>query len=173
MGLVAPWHVESSWVRDWTHVTCTSRKILLHCTTKKVSPANGIFKNKSQTSNYFTLSESESCSVVSDSLWSHGLYMEFSWNSPGQNIGVGSLSLLQEIFPTQGSNPSLPHCRQILYQLSHNQIFVWTFFRSCFKQTISTKKFLRHLDKTEHGLKIHREYIRNILIVKYLLFFIF
>ena len=39
--------------------------------------------------------------------------------SPGQNTGVGSLSLLQEIFPTQGSNPGLPHCRQILYQLSH------------------------------------------------------
>jgi len=32
---------------------------------------------------------------------------------------VGSLSLLQEIFPTQGSNPGLPHCRQILYQLNH------------------------------------------------------
>ena len=41
------------------------------------------------------------------------------WNSPGQNTGVGSLSLLQGIFPTQGSNPGLPHCRQILYQLSH------------------------------------------------------
>ena len=41
------------------------------------------------------------------------------WNSPGQNPGVGSLSLLQGIFPTQGSNPGLPHCGQILYQLSH------------------------------------------------------
>ena len=40
-------------------------------------------------------------------------------NSPGQNTGVGSLSLLQGIFPTQGSNPGLSHCRQILYQLSH------------------------------------------------------
>ena len=35
------------------------------------------------------------------------------------NTGSGSLSLLQGIFPTQGSNPGLPHCRQILYQLSH------------------------------------------------------
>ena len=42
-----------------------------------------------------------------------------SWNSPGQNTGVGSLFLLQGIFPIQGSNPGLPHCRQILYQLSH------------------------------------------------------
>ena len=41
------------------------------------------------------------------------------WNFPGQNTGVGSLSLLQGIFPIQGSNPGLPQCRQILYQLSH------------------------------------------------------
>ena len=41
------------------------------------------------------------------------------WNSLGQNTGVGSLSLSQGIFPTSGSNPGLPHCRQILYQLSH------------------------------------------------------
>ena len=58
-----------------------------------------------------------SCSAVSDPLRPHGLYS--SWNSPGQNTGVGSLSLLQGIFPTQGSNPGLPHCRQILYQLNH------------------------------------------------------
>ena len=48
------------------------------------------------------------------SLWPHGLYSP--WNSPGQNTGVGSLSLLQRIFPTQGTNPGLPHCRWILYQ---------------------------------------------------------
>ena len=46
-------------------------------------------------------------------------YTYSPWNFPGQNTGVGSLSLLQGIFPTQGSNPGLPHCRQILYQLSH------------------------------------------------------
>ena len=55
--------------------------------------------------------------MVSDSLRPHGLYTP--WNSPGQNTGVGSLSLLQGIFPTQGLNPGLPHCRQILYQVSH------------------------------------------------------
>ena len=52
-----------------------------------------------------------------DSLWPHGLYSP--WNSPGQNTGVGSLSLLQRIFPTQGLNSGLPHCRQILFQMSH------------------------------------------------------
>ena len=62
-------------------------------------------------------SESEIHSVVFDSLQPHGLYSP--WNSPGQNTGVGSLSLLQGTFPTQGSNPGLPHCRQTLYQLSH------------------------------------------------------
>ena len=61
-------------------------------------------------------SESESHSGVSDSLQPHGLYSP--WNSPSQNTGVGSLSLLQEIFSTQGWNPGLPHCRWILYQLS-------------------------------------------------------
>ena len=40
------------------------------------------------------------------------------WNSPGQNTGIGTFSLLQGIFPTQGWNPGLPHCRWILYQLS-------------------------------------------------------
>ena len=60
---------------------------------------------------------SENCSVVSDSLRPHGLYGP--WNSPGQNTGMGSLSFLQGIFPTQRLNPGLLHCRQILYQLSH------------------------------------------------------
>ena len=63
------------------------------------------------------LSVCESCSVVSDSLQLHGLYSP--WDSPGQNTGVGTLSLLLGIFRTQGSNPGLPHCRQILYKLSH------------------------------------------------------
>ena len=40
-------------------------------------------------------------------------------DSPGKNTGVGCLALLQGIIPTQGSNPGLPHCRQILYHLSH------------------------------------------------------
>ena len=61
--------------------------------------------------------ERERRSAMSDSLWPHRLYSPR--DSPGQNTGVGSLSLLQGIFPTQGSNPSLLHCRRIVYQLSH------------------------------------------------------
>ena len=59
----------------------------------------------------------ESRSVMSDSLKPHGLY------NPGnlQAKILGSRSLLQGIFPTRGLNPGLPHCRQILYQLTHQE----------------------------------------------------
>ena len=62
------------------------------------------------------------------------------WNSPGQNTRVGSLSLLQRIFPTQGLNPGLPHCRWILYQLSP-----------------SYDKPRQHIEKQRHhfGDKVH------------------
>ena len=60
--------------------------------------------------------ESESRSVMSDSWQPCGLFSP--WNSPGQNTGVRNLSLLQGIFPTQGSNPGLLHCGRILYQLN-------------------------------------------------------
>ena len=59
---------------------------------------------------------SESRSVMTDSLRPRGLYGP--WNSPGQKTREGSLSLLQGIFPIQGSNPGLLHCRRILRQLS-------------------------------------------------------
>ena len=62
-------------------------------------------------------SKSESRSVMFNSLQPHGLYNP--WNSAGQNTGVGILSLLQGILPTQGSDPGLPHCRRILNQVSH------------------------------------------------------
>ena len=52
-----------------------------------------------------TLAQCQSSSVLGD--------------SPGKNTGVGCHALLQGIFPTQESNPGLPHCRQILYHLSH------------------------------------------------------
>ena len=49
---------------------------------------------------FFFFKISESRLVISEALQPHGLYL--LWNSPGQNTGVGSLSLLQGIFPTQG-----------------------------------------------------------------------
>ena len=57
-----------------------------------------------------TLCDPVDCSLPGSSV--HG-------DSPGKNTGVGCSALLQGIFPTQGLNPGLPHCRQILYHLSH------------------------------------------------------
>ena len=57
-----------------------------------------------------SLKLNESPSVMSDSFKPHGLYSPS--NSPGQNTGVGSCSLPQGIFPIQGSNPGLPHCKR-------------------------------------------------------------
>ena len=66
---------------------------------------------------------SVSCSRVCHSLLTHGLEptrLLYPWNSPGKNTGEGCHTLLQGIFPTQGLNPGLLHCRQILYCLSYS-----------------------------------------------------
>ena len=63
-----------------------------------------------------------SCSAVSDSLQPHGLWhtrLLCPWNSPGKNTAEGCHFLLHVIVLTQGLNPSLLHCRQIPYCLSH------------------------------------------------------
>ena len=76
----------------------------------------------SQQSNQWGLKSCVSRSAMSDSLRPHGLQptrLLCPWDSPGKNTGVDCLSLLQGIFPTQGLNLGLPHCRQILYCLSH------------------------------------------------------
>ena len=70
------------------------------------------------------LSVCVSCSVVSDSLRPHGLYLArflCPWDSPGKSTGLGSHSLLQRIFPTLGLNLGLLHCRQILFSLNHQR----------------------------------------------------
>ena len=78
-------------------------------------------------------------------LWPSGLYparLLCPWSSPGKNIWVGSCTLLQEIFPTQGSNPGLLDCRHILYCLSHKGNpytflnFLYNYFKSLYKNPI-------------------------------------
>ena len=81
-----------------------------------------VFTPMTMLSVLFVCCWSVSCSVVSDSFRSHGLWpMKFlcPWNFPGKDTGVACHSLLQRIFPTQGLNPGLLHCRQILYHSSH------------------------------------------------------
>ena len=68
------------------------------------------------------VSVSVSYSVLSNSLQRYGLQptrLLCLWDFPGKNTGVGCHFFLQGIFPTQGSNLGLLHCRQILYCLSH------------------------------------------------------
>ena len=91
-----PFSKGSLWPKDQTWVSCIARKFF--------TPEP---PGKARRQDW-----SESHSVTSDSLWLHGLYSP--WNSPGQNTGVGSHSLLWNIFLTQGSNPGLLHCKQIL-----------------------------------------------------------
>ena len=65
---------------------------------------------------------SKSHSVVSNSLHPHGFQpsrVHFPRSSPGKNTGVGRHSPLQEIFPREGSNPDLLHCKWILYYLNY------------------------------------------------------
>ena len=103
-------------------------------------------------------SETESPSVVSDSLRPHGLYSP--WNSQGQNTGEGSLSLLQGNFPIQGSNPDLPHDRQIFYQLSHQgsplsiraQHFIHTNFHFHFPSGVVIKAWILERELESCGL---------------------
>ena len=68
-----------------------------------------------------------SCLVVSTSLRPvdcspPGLRLLCPWNPPGKYTSVGCHSLLQGIFQTQGLTPALPHCRRILYHLSHQEV---------------------------------------------------
>jgi len=129
----------SSWPKDRTCITCIAGGLFTAQPSGKPQPTIPKYKIESKKSST-TLGvryshrnilsqlwkegllnklgdESEIHLVVSDSFCPHGRYSP--QDSPGQNIGVGSLSLLQGIFPTQGSNPGLQHCRRILYQLSH------------------------------------------------------
>ena len=117
---------------------------------------------------------SESCSVMSDSLQPHGLYSP--WNSLGQNTGVGSLSLLQEIFPTQESNQGFLHCRRILYQLRYqgspwnsglvqnwerttSRLYIDTLFINFYAEYIMWNA---KLDDSQTGIKIAGRNINNL-----------
>ena len=115
-------------------------------------------------------------SVVSDSATPWAIQsMEFS----RQNTEVGSLSLLQGIFPTQGLNPGFPHCRWILYQLSHQgspRILEWVTYPfsrgsswpgnrtgvSCIAGKFFTNWAIREAhDKHRHNNKKQRHYFAD------------
>ena len=73
----------------------------------------------SQEASYFTRESEKGKSLSRVWLFATPWTCRVQWTSPGQNTGVGSLSLLQGIFLIQESNQALPHCRQVPYQLSY------------------------------------------------------
>ena len=108
--IAVPSSRRSSWPRDRIQV---SHRQILHCLS------------------FLLLSHS----VESDSFRPRGLYptrLLCPWDSLGKNTEMGCHALVQGIFPTQGSNPGLLHCRQILYRLSHFCTFVKILWTSIF-----------------------------------------
>ena len=114
-------------------------------------------------------------SVMSNSLWSPWTVAPrflCSRDSSGKNTGVGSYSLLQGVFPTQGWNPGLPHCRQIIYHLDsvdHNKL--WKILKKlgipghlpCLLRSLHARqeKTIRHgqMDWFKIGKGAHQGYI--------------
>ena len=119
-GTVNKAEIDSPWNSPDQNTRASSLSLL-----QRIFPTQGSNQGFRIAGRFFTSwatreRESESHSVVSNSLQPHGLHSP--WNSPDQNTGVGCHFLLQGIFLTQESNPSLLHllhCRLILYQLSH------------------------------------------------------
>ena len=100
------------------------------------------------------------CAVVSDSLRPHGLYSP--WNSPGKNTAVGSHALLQGIFPTQGSDLGLLHCRRILYRPSHqgSPILVCVCFCCVTQQTLDKHVYRNFLTQSNYLLRVSFSWAR-------------
>ena len=138
-SMVSSWSRDRTWI-SW--VSCIAGGFFTHWAIREAQPLwllVYIFwvMLKKMVTGIKWKSESESLPVVSYSLWPHGLYS--SWNSPGQNTGVGSFSLLQGIFPTEGLNPDLLHCRRILYQLSSQRSPTGTKLRLYSQRSICKK----------------------------------
>ena len=101
---------------------CFSHFCSLHLALRSWHPTGLALSDPHLCPSFCTLPLANTCrcclvtSDVSDSVQPYGaLQAPCPWDSPGKNTGMGSHFLLQGIFPTQGSNPGLLHCRQILY----------------------------------------------------------
>ena len=110
-----PFSRVSSLTEVWTWVSCIAGRFFT------------VWATEEALINYVPCLVSQSCLTLCDPMDCSPPGSSVRGNSPGQNTGVSSLSLLQGSFPTQGYNPGLPHCRQILYHLSHqgspNQLY--------------------------------------------------
>ena len=85
-----------------------------------------------------------------------------SWDSPGKNAGVGYHFLLQGIFPIQGSNPGLPHCREILYHLSHHSKIGGNLGATHYNDSIPfSVMHVHHIYQIPNVLKVRIQYSRR------------
>ena len=85
------------------------------------------------------------------------------WDSPGKNTGVDNHSLLPGIFPIQGSNLGFPHCRQILYHLSHQrspEIMIVSIYKNFFvanklkkKKDLKKKRLEKKMEEVKRLMK--------------------
>ena len=102
------------------------------------------------TQSYPTLCNPMDCSPPGSTV--HG-------NSPGKNTGVGCHALLQRIMLTQGSNPCLPHCRWILYHLSHQEspvsILIFVTIIICLFQITATE--VKLFTQGQHVMELKSE----------------
>ena len=98
----------------------------------------------------------------------HGLYSP--WNSPGKNTAVGSCSLLQGIFTTQGSNPGLLHCRRILYQLSHKGSPVRRYIHIIWLNRTAQYRAMKEKQSMRKDSKLMKMLVREISIISNIVF---
>ena len=98
--------------------SCSTFCHALHCGLPG-SSVHGIFQARILAAAAAAAKSLQSCPTLCDPHRRQPARLPCPWDSPGKNTGVGCYFLLQEIFPTQGLNPGLPHCRQMLYHMSH------------------------------------------------------
>ena len=139
------WHRQCSVGTDLSWCVCSvPQSCPTHCDSVDCSPPGSSVPGILQVrilvplpppGDYLTQAWTCSCSVVSDSLWPHGLQptkLLCPWDSPGKNAGVGCHFLLQAIFLTQGSNPGLLHRMQILshWATGEASVLSWSYSNS-------------------------------------------
>ena len=119
--------IKKNLIRNWAkHMKRQFNKVYTHMANTHItrySASLAVRKMQIKTTmQYESESESEvaqSCLTFSNPMDCSPTRLLCPWDFPGKNTGVGCHCLLQRIFPTQGSNPGLLHCRQMLYRLSH------------------------------------------------------
>ena len=130
-----PFSSVSSWPRNQTEVSCitggffTNGAILNTCRKSFQENSSCVYdKNSPESGNKGDVTQhcavclvTQSCPILCDPMNCNPPGFSVHGDSPSRNIGLDCHALLQGIFPTQRPNPGLPHCRWIIYCLSHKE----------------------------------------------------